>query len=279
VRPRALVRAGAPRPQARTRPTNETTSEETLDLLLYGVIGWGIWVEDILRQLSRTTATRIRVSVNSPGGDAFDGIALYNALAKHPAHVRVEVDGLAASAASVIAMAGDEIVMGTGATMMIHDASVTMQGSASELRQAAETLDTLSEGIAAIYARRAGGDPGVWREAMLAETWLSGEEAVEAGLATTVAALDQHDGDGNGGGAEAGSEDEATDQVLDLASSIRASWTWDGRDAAPPPTRLLRHLHNQDQDRDRDHTPFTIDDETEQQRVSDLRAALATLRR
>jgi ATP-dependent protease ClpP protease subunit len=271
VRPRALVRAGAPRPQARTRPTNE--SEETLDLLLYGVIGWGIWVEDIVLELSRTTATRIRVAVNSPGGDAFDGIALYNALVKHPAHVRVEIDGLAASAASVIAMAGDEIVMGTGATMMIHDASVTLHGSASELRQAAETLDTLSEGIAAVYARRAGGDPGVWREAMLAETWLSGEEAVEAGLATTVAALDQHNGDGNGGGGEA-SDAAGEDQVLDLDSSIRASWTWDGRDAAPPPTRLLRRLFH---DQDRDHTPFTID-ETEQ-RVSDLRAALATLRR
>jgi len=268
-RPRAFVRARAH--PGRPRPTAElATDADTLELLLYGSVGWEIWVDDIVTQLAQSRATRIRVFLNSPGGDAFDGIALYNALSRHPAQVRVEVDGLAASAASVIAMAGDEIVMGTGATMMIHDASVWTYGPAAELRQAADVLDTISDSIASIYASRAGGEPAVWRDAMTAETWLTADEAVQAGLATSTAVLERapvsEPDDGNGGGAQDGNGGGG-DHEADMASALRAAWTWDGRDHAPPPTRLLHAL-----------TTRKPDPEPEQL-IADLRAALATMRR
>lgn len=274
TRPRAFVRPRAH--PGRPRPTAElATDGDTLDLILYGVVGWEIWVDDLVTQLAQSRATRIRVSLNSPGGDASDGIALFNALAKHPARVRVEVDGIAASAASVIAMAGDEIVMGTGATMMIHDAAVYAYGQPAELRKAADVLDTISDSIAAVYASRAGGDPAVWREAMTAETWLTADEAVQAGLATSTAVLEKapvpDPDDGNGGGAQDGNGGGgANGHEADMASALRAAWTWDGRDHAPPPTRLLHALTRK---------PVPEPEPEPEQLIADLRAALATMRR
>jgi ATP-dependent protease ClpP protease subunit len=255
-----------------------TDDADTLQIDLYGVIGWDIWTEDLMSTIGQSTATTISVYVNSPGGDAFDGIALYNALAAHPADVTVDVQGLAASAASIVAMAGNDIIMRPGSTMMIHDAMMMWaSGNASELRKAADSLDVISNGIASVYATRAGGSVSTWRQAMLDETWLTADEAVTAGLATRVEAgcgtkkpPQSSSGDGTDG--EPSPDEEAATEAI-VRELMAADWRWKGRDTAPPPTRLLRHLYFHDQD----HTPFTID-ETEQ-RVSDLRAALATLRR
>jgi ATP-dependent protease ClpP protease subunit len=154
------------------------------DVFLYDEIGyWGIWAEDVIRQLAGITAPVINLKVNSPGGCVFDGLAIMNALADHPATVNVVVDGLAASAASFIAMAGDTITMNRGASLMIHDASGTCLGNASDMGEMAELLDKISDTIAGLYAERAGGTPGEWRSLMVAETWFNAAEAVTAGLA------------------------------------------------------------------------------------------------
>ncbi|MGV9779791.1 head maturation protease, ClpP-related, partial [Streptosporangium sp. NPDC003464] len=125
--------------------------------------------------------------VNSPGGDVFDGIAIMNTLRSHPARVTTHVDSLAASIASVIAMAGDRIVMQPHSQMMIHDAAGMCIGNATDMHEMAAMLDRQSDNIAAVYAERAGGTVADWRERMRAETWLSAEEAVAAGLADEVA--------------------------------------------------------------------------------------------
>ena len=147
--------------------------------------GFGIQASELVPELAAVEAPEIEVRLNSPGGDYFDGVALANALAEHPAKVTVHVDGLAASAASVIAMAGDEIVMHPGSRMMIHDALTLTIGNAGEHARAAEMLDSVSQDIAALYASKADWrSTDGWREAMKAETWYSAGEAVQNGLAT-----------------------------------------------------------------------------------------------
>ncbi|EGD24662.1 head maturation protease, ClpP-related [Prescottella equi] len=189
------------------------------ELLIYDVIG-SYWRETsaqaIAEQIKDITADEITVRINSPGGSAFDGIAIMNALRAHNARVVVHVDGLAASAASVIAMAGDEIVMGPGSQMMIHEAWVFTEGDAAFLRSEADRLDKMSDSITSLYARRAGGDFDEWRALVAAETWFTAEEAVTAGLA------DRIDGDA----AENG----------DLAATFNLSrFRFAGRAQAPAP--------------------------------------------
>ncbi|NKU51526.1 hypothetical protein GS876_20985 [Rhodococcus hoagii] len=162
---------------------------EATEILIYDVIG-SYWMDTdaqtIATQIKSLDTDEIVVRINSPGGDAFDGIAIMNALRAHSATVIVRVDGLAASAASVIAMAGDEIIMGEGAQMMIHEAWLYTQGSADYLRSEADRLDKMTDSITSLYARRAGGEFDEWRALVAAETWFTAEEAVAAGLADRV---------------------------------------------------------------------------------------------
>jgi hypothetical protein len=105
--------------------------------------------------------------------------------------VNVVVDGVAASIASVIAMAGDTVTMGRGAQMMIHNPSGLVMGQAQDMREMADLLDKLArDSIADVYAAKAGGDAAKWLDLMAAETWLSGPEAVAAGLADSAAGAD-----------------------------------------------------------------------------------------
>lgn len=147
---------------------------------------WGVTADDFARDLARVTAARIEVQINSPGGDVFDGLAIYNALRAHPAEITTRVDGLAASAASVIVQAGDHRVMLGAAQMMIHEAWGVAVGPAREIREFADLLDRQNEVIAGIYAQRSDGDVDAFRELMTAETWLTDEGAVELGLADEV---------------------------------------------------------------------------------------------
>lgn len=164
-------------------------SSTTAIVHIYNEIGyWGTTAEDFIRELRGVNASVIELHLNSPGGEAFEGIAIYNALKQHSAEVHVSVDSLAASIASVIAMAGDTITMATGSTMMIHNASGIEIGDADDLRAYADLLDVVSNNVAAIYAERAGGTIESWRAAMGAETWYTAEEAVAAGLADSVTA-------------------------------------------------------------------------------------------
>ncbi len=133
------------------------------------------------------------VRINSPGGSVWDGLAIYNALLEHPARVTVRVDALAASIASVIAMAGDQIIMGRGAQMMIHDPWQLAIGNAEQLRKAADVLEQVGEGLVDAYAKRTRAPRAQLAEWMAAETWFNAAEAVKHGFADET--LDETDDD------------------------------------------------------------------------------------
>jgi ATP-dependent protease ClpP protease subunit len=159
----------------------------TASISIYGDIGsWGITAASFMEELKAVDAAEIHLNISSPGGEVFDGLAIHNALRSHRARVIVQVDSLAASIASVIAMAGDRIIMSPHSQMMIHDAQGVSCGNPEELREYADFLDRQSDNIAAVYAERAGGTKLQWRKRMQAETWYFADEAVEAGLADEV---------------------------------------------------------------------------------------------
>jgi ATP-dependent Clp endopeptidase proteolytic subunit ClpP len=154
---------------------------------IYDEIGYfGTSAEAFIGQLRDLDVDELEVHINSPGGAVFEGIAIYNALLDHDAHVEVHVDGIAASAASFIAQAGDVVIMNRSSEMMIHDPMGLTVGNAADHREMADRLDRFAQDLASIYAARAGGGTARWRAAMEAETWYSAEEAVEAGLADSV---------------------------------------------------------------------------------------------
>lgn len=152
---------------------------------IYDAIGgwWGTNASDFVAELDALDVDELEVHVNSPGGAVWDGIAIMNSLRKHRARVTVIVDGLAASAASIVAMAGDEVVMAEGSQMMVHQASGGAWGNADFMRDTAGILDKIDLNLAGIYARRAGGSRESWLDVMRAETWYNADEAVAAGLA------------------------------------------------------------------------------------------------
>lgn len=162
------------------------------ELVLYGFVGdayydsgfTSVQVLEALAELGRDVDVTVRL--NSGGGYAFEGIAIYNALNAHKGHVRVEIDAIAASAASIIAMAGDEIVMRQGADMMIHDPSGITFGTEADHLKSIEGLGRLASGMAGIYADQTGGDAAAIRDEMKAELWLNGSEAVQRGFATST---------------------------------------------------------------------------------------------
>jgi len=150
-----------------------------------------------VRQLKAIEAPQITVRINSSGGNVFDAIAMSNALRDHPARVTTVVDGLAASAASFIATAGDEVIMNRNSELMIHNPKAVMAGGSSDMRSIADRLDAVRDNIASMYAAKAGGSVDQWRDLMSAETWFSADEAVQVGLADRVsdqpAVTNQHD--------------------------------------------------------------------------------------
>lgn len=147
---------------------------------------FGVTAKDFAREWTALDADHIDLFINSPGGDVFDAMAILNVIRRTEAHVVAHIDGIAASAASFIAMGADEVVMGRNSELMIHDASGLCWGPAEDMQKMADDLTRVSENIASVYAEKAGGEPATWREAMLAETWYSAEEAVSAGLADRV---------------------------------------------------------------------------------------------
>lgn len=181
-------------PQVR-EPLRAVTAATTPELLIYDVIDswggdWGVSARDVaaaLDDLGPVPALSVRLS--SPGGDYFEGVAIAGMLARHDAQVTVYVDGLAASAASVIAMGADRIVMSPGSQLMIHEASSMAWGTADDMRRTAAMLDQTNDDIAALYHARAGGELDEWRQAVRVETWYTAAQAVAAGLADEVAAL------------------------------------------------------------------------------------------
>ncbi|MEW5729875.1 MAG: head maturation protease, ClpP-related [Pseudomonadota bacterium] len=158
------------------------------EILIYDEIGlWGIKAADFVADLKALgDVPEIAVRINSPGGDVFDGLAIHNVLRRHKAKVVVTVDGIAASIASVIAMAGDEVVMPENAMMMIHDPSGLAWGTAQDMRELADVLDKVKASLIAAYRARAKVDDAELERLMTDETWLSAAQAVELGLADRV---------------------------------------------------------------------------------------------
>lgn len=158
------------------------------EIFIYDAIGgwFGTNASDFVRELKDLDVETIQLRVNSPGGDVYDGVAIMNALRRHSATVVATVDGIAASAASFIIQAADEVIMGRGTELMIHEASAICWGNAADLVDMAGHLDRISGTIAGLYAERAGGTADEWRDAMKAETWYTADEAVKAGLADRV---------------------------------------------------------------------------------------------
>lgn len=150
---------------------------------------WGISTKDVGTVLDALpdTVTQIILRINSPGGEVFEGVAILNMLRAHRASVTAVVDGLAASAASVIAAGCDETVMSPGTQMMIHSPWTITWGNATELRKDADRLDGIEASIIEIYVEKAGEKD--WAALLAEETWMTAAETVESGLADRVATI------------------------------------------------------------------------------------------
>ncbi|WP_420415117.1 head maturation protease, ClpP-related [Roseibium sp.] len=164
------------------------------ELVLYGFVGDDFWREgftstEVLEALAEHgTENDLPVRLNSGGGLAFEGLAIYNALQAHQGKVTITVDAIAASAASIIAMAGDEIIMRAGSEMMIHDPSGVTFGTAEDHEKAKTALDKLGSQMASIYAARSDNNAEDVRQTMKDETWLTADESVAAGYADSAEA-------------------------------------------------------------------------------------------
>lgn len=181
-------------------------TQGTLDLYIYGDVeadGYDWWREEVIR--SETSAntfrdelaahpevSQINIYINSQGGSVIEGTAIYNQLKRHPAHKTVYVDGFACSIASVIAMAGDEVVMPRNTMMMLHNMWMVVRGNAAELRKAADDLDKMNEAGRAAYLQKAGDKltPEMIAQMEDDETWLTAQECMEYGLADRYAEQD-----------------------------------------------------------------------------------------
>ena len=168
-------------------------SEKKGELYLYGEISDTSWFGDEVtpaqfqKDLAKLGDIKdLDVFINSPGGDVFAGITIYNILKRHNANITVHVDGIAASSASIVAMAGDKIIMPKAATMMIHNAWSIGWGNKAKMRALADELERLDGQLADIYSARTGKDAkmvGTWMDA---ERWMSGDEAFADGFADEI---------------------------------------------------------------------------------------------
>lgn len=186
-----------PPPQDRNvaviRSDAATTTEGKATLYLYGPIDswggvWGVSAAEVAQALATlpNDTTQLDLRINSPGGEVFEAVAIMNLLRDHSARITARVDGIAASAASFLAVSADETIMGGNTELMIHDAWGLSIGNAQDMRDYADLLDRVSNDSASVYAAKAGGTVESWREYMLAESWFTAEEAVAVGLADSV---------------------------------------------------------------------------------------------
>ncbi|EPC8954626.1 head maturation protease, ClpP-related [Cronobacter sakazakii] len=167
---------------------------------IFDVIGADYWGEGVtasriagaLRSLNGADVT---VNINSPGGDMFEGLAIYNLLREYDGKVTVKVLGLAASAASIIAMAGDEVQIGRGAFLMIHNCWVYAMGNRHDLAQIATDMAPFDKAMSDIYQARSGLDASTVDKMMDGETYIGGSEAVEKGFADSLLSADEIAGD------------------------------------------------------------------------------------
>jgi len=165
----------------------QAAGDDCTTLMIYDEIGeWGISAKMMRQALAGITTPRIRLEINSPGGDVFAGIAMFNDLVQHAARIEVVVTGVAASAASVIAMAGDDIAIHGNAFLMIHNAWAMTVGDQNDHAATMQALAGIDTALARTYARRAGDDVDAITAMMNAETWMDAEQAVDRGFADRI---------------------------------------------------------------------------------------------
>lgn len=182
------------------------TAEAPGEILLYGRImgSASMWMEgiapsDVANALKELGAGPVNVRINSGGGDVFGGVAIHSLLARHPGVVTVYVDGVAASAASFIMLAGERVIASRNAMIMIHDAMTGVWGNREAFQRAMDLLDKVSDNIADMYSEKAGEDVEFWRAKMLENgedgVWYTGAEALDAGLVDEIIATKDDDDD------------------------------------------------------------------------------------
>lgn len=160
-------------------------SAEAADIYIYDNIGYfGVNANDVLEQIRNIKSPVINVHINSPGGSVFEGLAIYNTLAKHKSKVVVNVDGFAASISSIIALAGDEVNIADNGMFMIHNPSMMTFGESKDLRKDADILDQIKESLISTYESGTNMSRDSIVEAMDNETWYTADESVKNGLAT-----------------------------------------------------------------------------------------------
>jgi ATP-dependent Clp protease protease subunit len=194
---------------------NNAAGTDEAEILVYGDIGgYGVDAQQFVKDLGEISASTIHCRVNSLGGDVFDGFAIYNALRRHPANVVTHVDGIAASAASYIALAGDEVRIARNGYLMIHNPWAIVAGDAQDLQSEAEVLNKLSASIAEIYCNQSGKSAAEVQAWMTAETWFSAQEAIDNGLADAL--------DGESEAAPAEKPTNHTRQIFNSAKKFAA---------------------------------------------------------
>lgn len=152
--------------------------------------GGGITAKKVASQLRAIGDRPVTVQINSPGGDMFEGIAIYNVLREHPQSVTVQVMGMAASAASIIAMAGDTVEIGASSFLMIHNCWVLAMGNRNDMRDLADWLEPFDQAMVSLYAQRTGEDAKKIAGWMDKETYMSGAQAIERGFADALLPAD-----------------------------------------------------------------------------------------
>jgi ATP-dependent Clp endopeptidase proteolytic subunit ClpP len=225
--------AGAPRPAAAAcdwYSIEAAKDAKRATIRIYEPIGgwFGVSAAAFAEELGALDVDEIDLRLNSGGGSVFDGVAIHNSLLAHRARIDVTVDGVAASIASVIAMAGDSVTMGAGSRMMIHNPSAGVIGQAADLRAIANLLDEIGKDIAGFYAARGGKDVAHWLDLMDAETWYSAQEAVDAGLADAVL------------GKPKSTEDSTAASSLKIHDLSAYGFRYADRDQAPDPGAVAR---------------------------------------
>lgn len=166
-------------------------ADDEAEILIYDEIGWswfgdGVTAKQFVKDLAELDVERITVRINSGGGDVFEGLAIFNALRRHDAMVTTEIDGIAASIASVIALAGEEVRIADNAFFMIHNPHGFAGGNASDMREFAELLDKIGGSLAGVYVDKSGQDVEAIQEWMDVETWFDAEEAKAAGFVDAI---------------------------------------------------------------------------------------------
>jgi ATP-dependent Clp endopeptidase proteolytic subunit ClpP len=200
-----LIKGYSSRPEGLTAPvlnyaagrnfSVQSRGDET-EIVIYDVIGEDFWTGEGVSAkkfaaiLAEVETPGILLKINSPGGNVFDGIAIYNDLVAHKAKVRVVITGLAASAASIIAMAGDEIEIAANAHIMIHNAWVMAVGNRNDLREVADFLEDIDAALAETYAARTSQSEKNISAMMDSETWMRGQAAIDFGFADRIAGDD-----------------------------------------------------------------------------------------